>query len=272
MLRTLFRSASARPARGTGGGGLSPPSGPTACGSAGFAAGFGGTEFLTAPANTDLDAGTILDSTINAGMTFSLWVRPTTVDGTFRKIFQRGEGNTAAIEQFGLQITNANNYLFYGVNSDDTYKTVDPLHAAVAGTWVYIRCELFQVLTNQWTPVISFNNGGDSTGAVGSNVAIRSNRLTIGNAFGLPAVYNGFSGRIDSFGIWNRLLTTPEKDYLYNGGLGQNYLCLPGSLLSGLVSWWDLDEATGTSSWVDQQGNNTATATGTVNQSPPRNS
>jgi hypothetical protein len=53
-------------------------------------------------------------------------------------------------------------------------------------------------------------------------------------------------GRADSVAKWNRALLFDEVLAIYNNGNGLVYADLSTSQKVGLVSWWDLDETTGT--------------------------
>ena len=55
-----------------------------------------------------------------------------------------------------------------------------------------------------------------------------------------------YDGWLDNFGYWNRVFTDDDATALYNGFVGRNYSTLPASLKSGLVSWYNLNELTGT--------------------------
>jgi hypothetical protein len=102
---------------------------------------------------------------------------------------------------------------------------------------------------------ISVDNGTvyQSTAVGTSKVNSRSvgnNRITIAGACNGAAQF--FQGAISSIGYWNTLLTTGQITALYNSGVG---LTLPPTLGSGLglnlVSWWELDEPAGSSTYID---------------------
>lgn len=71
-----------------------------------------------------------------------------------------------------------------------------------------------------------------------------------------------FSGCEDSIGFWKRVLTPTERTWLYNAGAGRSYSDLADSVASisagllddNLVSWWDMDEVSGTR--YDSHGDN----------------
>lgn len=62
--------------------------------------------------------------------------------------------------------------------------------------------------------------------------------------------------------LWKKLLTTDEITSLYNSGTGLAYGDLSGSLLTSLISYWNLDEPSGTR--VDSHGDNDLTDNNTV--------
>jgi hypothetical protein len=67
------------------------------------------------------------------------------------------------------------------------------------------------------------------------------------------------NGRLDSVGYWSRLLTAAERTHLYNAGSGLVYTDLTPAEKTGLVSWWELNEASGDR--ADQHGSNTLSET-----------
>lgn len=71
------------------------------------------------------------------------------------------------------------------------------------------------------------------------------------------AGFNRLVGRVDSWGVWNRVLSGSELDELYNGGTGRTYSQLSTGIKSGLGAFWDFE----TTGWIDSSGNgNTLTA------------
>jgi len=89
--------------------------------------------------------------------------------------------------------------------------------------------------------------------------------LNIGGAVGgLTWVH----GRLDKVGFWTR--TLPDQGTLWNGGVGLKGTELPAAGMTGsLVDYYDLDEATGSTTWRSLFGTHNATATGTVVSVPP---
>ena len=65
---------------------------------------------------------------------------------------------------------------------------------------------------------------------------------------------NPWDGGIAAVGFWEKDLSTAERTSLYNSGAGLFYSQLSGSLLTDLISYWDLEEASGTR--FDSHSNN----------------
>lgn len=53
-------------------------------------------------------------------------------------------------------------------------------------------------------------------------------------------------GRIANVGVWRRILTAAEITDLYNSGAGKTYAQITAAEKASLVSYWNLDEASGT--------------------------
>jgi hypothetical protein len=74
--------------------------------------------------------------------------------------------------------------------------------------------------------------------------------------------YGTYTGQIGSAGLWSRVLDAAERTSLFNFGLGKRYSDLTAAEKVGLVSYWNLDEASGTR--VDAHGDNDLTDNNTV--------
>jgi len=78
--------------------------------------------------------------------------------------------------------------------------------------------------------------------------------------------------RLDKVGIW-RLPSgqSPDQGALWNNGAGLTGAAVQAhaTLPTGLVDYYDLDEATGSTTWRSVLGTHNATATGTVVSVPP---
>lgn len=85
--------------------------------------------------------------------------------------------------------------------------------------------------------------------------------FSVGNYYGYGGSYS-LGGRTDSLALYSRALSSSEIDALYNSGSGLFFSQLDAGQLVDLVSWWDMDEATGTRH--DSIGSNDLTQIGTV--------
>lgn len=117
-------------------------------------------------------------------------------------------------------------------------------------TWYHVV-----VKRESGTMSMIISNGTPITRAVSGTLTVSSNAFTFGSQ---SNGVNYHDGRLDSWGLWNgRGLSASEITELYNLGAGLNYAGLSAGLLSGLTSWWDMDEVTGTRN--DSHGTNHVT-------------
>jgi hypothetical protein len=70
------------------------------------------------------------------------------------------------------------------------------------------------------------------------------------------------NGKVSRLGMWDRLLTYEEHLHLYNLGAGRDYSSIHEDLKTGLISYWDLDEETGTR--FDSYGENDLTSSADI--------
>jgi RHS repeat-associated protein len=109
---------------------------------------------------------------------------------------------------------------------------------------------------------IQVDNGTVVSAPYSSGTTDTTYPLTFGaNSTGIGSL----DGRIDEAALYKRILTPAERAWLYNNGAERVYsevnpLVNPGT--SGLVSWWAMDEASG--SRLDSHGTNTLTDNNTV--------
>ena len=124
-----------------------------------------------------------------------------------------------------------------------------------AATWYFFvadydaATDVMRIILNDGTPAANTHAGGTFASATDFRVGAWVN--------------TGFmSGRVDELAIWNRLLTPGEITWLYNGGMGRTYTDIgvfPGgdNLLTDLISWWGMNQASGTR--FDAHGSNNLT-------------
>ncbi len=106
--------------------------------------------------------------------------------------------------------------------------------------------------TGSGTINIQVNDGAVNSSAFAGGVFDGAAEFTLGARDN--GNYAFADARMDSTGVWKRILTGSERQALYNGGAGIAYSGLSTGLKSQLVSWWNLDETGGTR--IDAQGAN----------------
>lgn len=132
----------------------------------------------------------------------------------------------------------------------------------VAATWANgVNCNLFIDLYDTDALINNFSNSGSNN----VNHAA-AGPLKLGGGLGGQA---GLTGRLDKAGIWGRGLTGPEVAALWNNGAGLRGTQADLTSLADYLTYYDLDEATGATTWPDRSGSFPATATGTVVRVPP---
>jgi len=215
----------------------------------------GTNQFFSIPNNS-----TIVPS---GSFTFAGWFNATSTGTGIVSIIGGGGSNNYFIR------TRSNNLRIDLYDSASTYQQAStPVGSVVTGNWYF-----FAAGFNSSTRVgfISLNNGAVvstpqlSTSSVYYNLSAPGT-FTIGSAFGGAA--QAWPGTISSIGYWNTVLTANQITALYNNGTG---LTLSPALAAGLgqnlVSWWELDDAAGSTSYIDSapyvsgvSGNNHLTA------------
>jgi len=141
--------------------------------------------------------------------------------------------------------------------------TVDSTVDLVINTWYFVYAEhdsvnneLVLKVNANTADTVSYSSGGRDGASV----------FALGNMVGLASSL--LDGRLDEVALYNRVLTPTELTYLYNAGAGRTYgaIGIPATdgsaLTTSLVSWWDLDEASGAR--ADSHGVNTLTDNNTV--------
>ncbi|KAA3644794.1 MAG: hypothetical protein DWQ07_15420 [Chloroflexi bacterium] len=214
--------------------------------------------------NADLSTGDI---------DFSLggWVYLDT-KSSWPQFITRDEGGSGREYWLGYNSV-ADRFGFYIYNSNGTnvgYVAANTFGSPSVDQWYYVYAE-HDAENN--TVGISINGGTldtSSTSGVPSDTSIAT--VLGGTSTG------NLDGRLDDWGFWKRLLTNQERTDLYNAGRGWEYpfegtpptalpptatpTPIPADLTSGLISYWKLDEDTGTRE--DSAGSNDLTDNNTV--------
>lgn len=205
------------------------------------------TEYLSVADNASL--------THSTDMSIAAWVTLTTK--TSGQVSRKGSGSDF---EFALRYIDTSDRFEFSLKSTSETETVvaETFGAPTIGDWVFLVAS-FDDSTNKLG--ISVNNG------TFDNLAgfINGGRQSTSLALGIGAAGDGaspFDGGIAAVGYWEKVLTPAERTSLFNTGAGLYHSELTGSLLTNLVSYWDLDEQSGTR--FDSEGTNDLTDNNTV--------
>ncbi len=209
------------------------------------ASGAGNDDRLSIPAASSINS--------LSSVTWSAWIKPASagVGGTGRIIDK-------ANRLFGVSGASGSAYLTFAQNfatGSNQWKT--PNNSITYGSSALVTVT-YDASSTSNAPVIYINGVSQTitqtlSTATGSFTSDNSNPLAIGNLSNNTT--RAFDGTIDDARMYNRILTATEAADLYNSGN------TPPISNTGLVGWWKLDEASGTSA-ADSSGNsNTGTLT-----------
>jgi len=229
---------------------INPGSGPAAL----FVA--ANQERLNIADNTSLSVGDI-------DFSFSAWIYLTdNIDE--RVILSKGNSNNSNTIEYRIHFTGSagTNRFRFGIGNGSANAGVlaDSLGAPSLNTWYFIVAWHDSVAN---TINIQVDNGTvDSTStSIGSFDS--AFEFVIGDYANI-APNSPWDGRIHLLGFWKKVLTTGERTSLYNSGNGLTYPNLTGSLLTSLISYWNLHEGNGTR--LDSHGTNDLADNNTVGQ------
>lgn len=220
----------------------------------------GGVQFVAAQGHSlSKSTNSTLQLNNNAAWTIACWVY---LDSKTSNRDIIAKGGSATNSEYFLRYVSANDRLAFYTSDGTAFTTLNAntYGSPPLSTWIFI------VATKRadGKMAISVNNGAFDVSATAPALVLDSTTaFVVGNRSVGIAEY--MDGRMDSLGIWSRELTSGELTYLYNSGSGRTYADLGGmsSLLSGVISWWDFDEQTGTRN--DSAGSNHLTAASALN-------
>lgn len=201
----------------------------------------------------DVASNTSLQVPAASSITLAAWVYPTAA-GSYRRIVGKGNALGVGTDDYFLQIAflGGVNEWEFGVSSGVAYLVQD------WGAGSPVALNQWSFVCGQYRPSDGFiGMQVNNTFASGAVAAANVNRSAASFDVGAAGASTYWDGLIDAVGLWTRLLTNGtgnEIDQLYNGGNGRRYSSLPAGLLTGLVSWWDLDDSGAT--WLDAAGTN----------------
>jgi len=179
---------------------------------------------------------------------------------------KRATGGTTDLE-FTFVYDNATDRFVLAIGDSSNISTVaaNNLGSPSTGTWYYVvgwRDKTAGTIN------IQVNNGTVDSATVSRIPQVGTATFRVGAQQNTAAVF--WNGRIDSLGFWKRTLTAAERTWLYNSGNGRVYADIGQSgtdgsaLTTNLISWWNLDELSGTR--YDSHSTNHLTDNNTVTQ------
>jgi hypothetical protein len=145
------------------------------------------------------------------------WVYGTTFPATFPTIFS---ACSAGAVGYSLLYNHSSARFEFYVNSTvaNYYAQASTFGAPSATTWYFIYAE-YNDATN--TIGISINDGTkDTASGPGASINTGDYNVLFGAHWSAGRYWNG---RIDEFGVSNRLMTADEVTFLYNSGSGRTY-------------------------------------------------
>lgn len=175
--------------------------------------------------------------------TLAGWVYLDGVSGV-QRIFSKYGGSA------GWQLYMNNTGLTFSVG-DGSSPVFPTIGSRTSGVWYFCYA---QYTSATRTASISVNLGTTQSTSLTNPRTDTLDNLSIGST---TSGTNYLGGRMDSWGMWHRLLTTDERDWLYNSGNGRIYTDLDSTLKTDLKFWYDFDETSG--NLLDKQGSNHGT-------------
>lgn len=170
--------------------------------------------------NGNLDRTTTSDFNFAGDFTFAMWVKYTSIT-TFRTIFSKF--NTTTPERQYRFLYNASSAIIrfetYRDDGSSLHVQAD-LHLPSTGIWYH-----YIVWYTESSGEVGYkiDNNADVETTDSPVVRIKKDstaKFSIGTWFNLDNPTHRFDGLIDNFACWNRLLTSAEKDELWNSGNG----------------------------------------------------
>lgn len=196
------------------------------------------------------------------------WINPATIDNSTRMNICGKDSDTAVGRQFGLEVNGSANSTTRGsirivlFNTDVILSGVDsPADSIAVSSWNHVFAQ-----RNGTTWEIWINGVQQSTSAIPGSSALPMEMQATAFDFRVGGrIYSGFedyfNGLVDELAIWSRALTRQEITLLYNTNRGLTYP-FTIDLTTALISYWKLEEASGTR--YDSHGSNHLTDNNTV--------
>jgi hypothetical protein len=206
----------------------------------------------------------------NVSFTIMTWVKPTQV-GTGQVVLGKATAATVAGVEYDMQINAAGEVFVVLSSGTNAYPFTLPAASVgviTAGVWNMIGMGVAVSGNPLIAGSISAYKNGDAGSSLsglpaGVNVQDGLGTFTLGGVIGALT----YAGGMDAIGVWrNRCLSAAENLTLYNGGAGYRYDSLPAAFLTNLAAWYELQEPTGATSYVDRVSGLNLTPAGVVTQ------
>jgi hypothetical protein len=170
------------------------------------------SEYLSIADNADVSAGDV-------DWTLGLWVYLDSTAGS-QTILAKGDGGSGEfVFKYRAESSGFFKFEVYGASGFGSPGVVSTEFVVLptASTWYFI---LLRHDATANTLTIAVNNGTPISVSHSAGIYNGTGAFTVG---GWPTFSEYFTGRIDSLGIWKRVLSSQDQTDLYNGGTGLEY-------------------------------------------------
>jgi hypothetical protein len=202
------------------------------------------TEYLSS-ASTDFDKS-------NEDFSYGFWFKK---DGNIAQALG-GKWDATGNQRSYLINTNASMEIVCNISGDGISQTQINLGLYSSVTWYFV-CVVYDSVNDLWKG--SLNGANFVTASHSTGAYLSTAELTLGT---YNAGANLYDGQIDAPFFYDKALTQSEVNALYNSGSGVMYADLTTDQKTSLVSWWQLNEPSG--SRGDSHGTNTLTDNNSV--------
>jgi Tfp pilus assembly protein PilV len=202
---------------------------------------------------------------IKPEMSLAAWVK-TSDSGSAKFIMGKVGGPSPKTPEYALTMNNGQPRVILFNSDGNTFLIAQATSVISDGNWHYV----VGTFTTSGSPQAQIYIDGilenSSTATTGTQSPAGTADFGIGQRS--DGVANPLLGTIDEVGIWGRVLSTPEVKQLYNCRQGNQYpftTVTQSSLCDNAVSYWKMDETSGTTTVVDNIGNAPMTSTSSTN-------
>lgn len=169
-------------------------------------------ESLSRTDNDDLSGG--------GSFTIAFWTRFNTLTGDMALVSKWKAAGDAECDYL-INVTTTS-FVFAATSNGDAFSTYDEVGAStpsppVTGVWYFVVCQFDAVAQIGY---ISINNATPDTKAFAGQVFNGAHIFELG---AIDATVLSLDGDLNHVGVWRRVLTDREINWLYNGGKGREY-------------------------------------------------